>query len=98
LPISSALGRTRDARSTEGDDASAATPFLAAEMTIRLYGFWRSLATFRVRAALNFKGLDYVEQTVDLTRGEQFEAGFHRLNPQHVLPVLEPEVDPSLVR
>lgn len=58
-------------------------------MTIRLYGFWRSLATFRVRAALNFKELDYVEQIVDLTKAEQFEEGFHRLNPQHALPVLE---------
>jgi maleylpyruvate isomerase len=59
-------------------------------MTIRLYGFWRSLATFRVRAALNFKNLDYTEEIIDLTKGEQFEADFHQLNPKHVLPVLEP--------
>lgn len=58
-------------------------------MSVVLYGFWRSLATFRVRAALNLKGLDYTETIVDLTAGEQFDERFHRLNAQHLLPVLE---------
>lgn len=58
-------------------------------MTLTLYGFWRSLATFRVRAALNLKGLDYTEAIVDLNAGEQFGAAFHRVNPQHVLPALD---------
>jgi maleylacetoacetate isomerase len=56
---------------------------------IVLYGFWRSLASFRVRAALNLKGLDYVETVIDLGRGEQFGERFRRINPQHVLPALE---------
>ena len=57
-------------------------------MGLQLYGFWRSLATFRVRAALNLKGLEYTESIVNLERGEQFGEAFHHVNPQHVLPAL----------
>ncbi|MFZ2652341.1 MAG: maleylacetoacetate isomerase [Burkholderiaceae bacterium] len=60
-------------------------------MTLLLYGFWRSLATFRVRAALNLKRLDYTETSVDLSQGEQFGATYHRINAQHVLPALQHE-------
>jgi maleylacetoacetate isomerase len=56
---------------------------------IILYGFWRSLATYRVRVALNLKNLTYEERIVDLSKGTQFDDEFGALNPQHVLPVLE---------
>src|SRR3972149_4212758 len=55
---------------------------------MKLYGFWRSLATFRVRIALNLKGLPYQETMVDLLKGEQFGTGYQAVNPQGVLPAL----------
>jgi maleylacetoacetate isomerase len=58
-------------------------------MSIVLYGYWRSLATFRVRAALNLKGVAYTESIVDLSRGEQFAQAYQALNPQNVLPLLD---------
>lgn len=56
---------------------------------IRLHGFWRSLASYRVRAALRLKSLPFEEVEVDLLKGAQFSAGFDALNPQHAVPVLE---------
>lgn len=58
-------------------------------MTVVLYGYWRSLASFRVRAALNLKRVRYTETVVDLDGGEQFAQPYHSLNAQHVLPLLE---------
>ena len=58
-------------------------------MTVVLYGYWRSLATFRVRAALNLKGIPYRESIIDLSKGEQFSQPYHSLNPQNVLPLLD---------
>ena len=57
-------------------------------MSVVLYGYWRSLATFRVRIALNLKGVTYEEKIVDLSKGEQFQQPFQSLNPQNVLPLL----------
>ena len=58
---------------------------------MKLYGFFRSSASYRVRIALNLKGLAYEYEPVHLTRGggEQFAPAFHDLNPQSLVPVLD---------
>lgn len=55
---------------------------------IQLYGFWRSLASFRVRAALRLKQLEFDEIPIDVLTGEQFDAGYSSLNPERVVPTL----------
>lgn len=62
---------------------------MAASGNFRLYGFWRSLATYRVRIAMALKGISWREDSVDLLEGRQFDAFFRGLNPQSMLPVLE---------
>ena len=56
--------------------------------TIRLFGFWRSQAAYRVRIALALKNLDWEETSVNLLAGEQFDGGFAARNPQNAVPIL----------
>jgi maleylacetoacetate isomerase len=55
-------------------------------MSIQVYGFWRSIASFRVRVALKLKGLPFEETPIDILIGEQFEQGYAAVNPEHVVP------------
>ena len=57
-------------------------------MTMRLYGFWRSLATYRVRVALALKGVEAHEVSVDLLQGTQHGDDYKAVNPQSVVPSL----------
>lgn len=55
---------------------------------MKLYSYWRSQATFRVRIALNLKGLKHEDAFVHLERGDQFNPDYKALNPQAVVPTL----------
>jgi len=56
---------------------------------MKLYGYFRSSAAFRLRIALNLKRLEYENVFVHLRRGEQREAAFLGVNPQGLVPALE---------
>lgn len=55
---------------------------------IVLYDFWRSSAAYRVRIALNLKGIAYRRVPIDLRLGEQGGADYTALNPQGLVPAL----------
>ena len=57
-------------------------------MSIKFYGFWRSLAAYRVRVALKLKGLDYEEIPVNLLAGDQHDPAYLKINPQGAVPAL----------
>lgn len=64
---------------------------MSTELT--LYGYWRSSAAYRVRIALNLKGLAYRQVPVHLVKdgGQQHAAEYRALNPQGLVPLLVDE-------
>lgn len=55
-------------------------------MSITVYGFWRSIASFRVRVALRLKGLPFEEIPIDILSGEQFKPEYTAVNDERVVP------------
>jgi maleylpyruvate isomerase len=60
---------------------------------MKLYTFFRSSASYRVRIALNLKALDYEQAPIHLRRGggEQLKPAYKAINPQALVPALEDE-------
>jgi len=54
-----------------------------------LFDYYRSSASYRVRIALNLKGIDYASVSVNLAEGAQKEAEYRAGNPQGFVPMLE---------
>lgn len=56
---------------------------------VTLHGYFRSSASYRVRIALNMKGIAYADVFHHLRKGEQNAPAYRALNPQGLLPTLE---------
>ena len=56
---------------------------------MKLYGYFRSSAAFRVRIALNLKKLDYETAAIHLRRNDQDKPNYRAVNPQALVPALE---------
>jgi len=65
-------------------------------VTMKLYGFWRSLASYRVRAALGLKGIAAEEVSINLLKGVQHGDDYKAVNPQSVVPALVVDDGPPL--
>jgi maleylacetoacetate isomerase len=63
---------------------------------MKLYGFWRSLASYRVRVALAMKGLHAEEISINLLQGRQNSDDYRAINPQGVVPALVIDDGPPL--
>lgn len=55
---------------------------------MKLLGYWRSSASYRVRIILALKGVGYAYEPVNLLKGEQTEADYRLKNPQGLVPTL----------
>src|ERR1700693_873570 len=65
-------------------------------MTMKLYGFWRSLATYRVRVALALQRLEAEQHYINLLQGVQHGDDYKPVNPQSVVPALVIDAGPPL--
>lgn len=65
---------------------------------MKLYGYWRSSATYRLRIALGLKGLAADYRPVNLLKGEQRDPAFLTISPQGLLPVFVTDTGATLTQ
>ncbi|MEM9495482.1 MAG: maleylacetoacetate isomerase [Pseudomonadota bacterium] len=65
---------------------------------MKLFGYWRSSATYRVRIALNIKDIPYEYEAIDLLDGAQREAAHLARNPMALVPALETDDRANIVQ
>jgi maleylacetoacetate isomerase len=66
---------------------------------MKLYGYWRSQATYRVRVAMNLKGMPPSEdEALDLAKGDQYKDAYKRVNPLAVVPTLITDTGAALTQ
>ena len=63
---------------------------------MKFFSFWRSLASFRVRIALNLKAIEAEVVQVNILKGEQCTDAFRKVNPQMLIPALDDGKGPIL--
>ncbi len=65
---------------------------------MKLYGYWRSSASYRVRIALALKNIDYDYVAVNLLEGEQKTADYLAIHPNGLVPTLVPDSGEAIVQ
>src|SRR5262249_5973223 len=65
---------------------------------MKLYTYWRSQASYRVRIALRLKGIAAETVSLDLLKGDQLDPAYRALNPEMVVPTLLDGEGPPLVQ
>ena len=65
---------------------------------MKLYTYWRSTTSLRIRAVLNLKGIACEQVSIDLYTGAQNDPAFDAVNPLHGVPVLELDDGTRLVQ
>jgi maleylacetoacetate isomerase len=61
----------------------------AEQQEMKLYGYYRSSASYRIRIVLNIKGIRWRNEPVSLIDNEQKSEHFHQINPAGLVPVLD---------
>nr|GLL40685.1 glutathione S-transferase zeta class-like [Ipomoea trifida] len=84
-----ALCNTKLFSSSSAMDSNLSSPIESSSSSkLVLYSYWQSSCSWRVRFALSLKGLSYEYRAVNLSKGEQFDPEFEKLNPLRYVPVL----------